>query len=144
LATASSFGWLPKWKSFGARSLVERGSSGTLPRLPSFPIASGLDKSRKSGLVGRLDLHRHLTAHRRIDGDIGISLAELPVFVAESKAAFEPWQLAEHLEKAREIEPFNSATFWRNDKTATYNYVCQTSTLAISTRRNSFMRSLAV
>jgi hypothetical protein len=33
--------------------------------------------------------------------------AELPTFVAEIKTIFEPWQLAEYLEKARETEPFN-------------------------------------
>lgn len=33
--------------------------------------------------------------------------AELPAFVAEIKSIFEPWQLAEFLEKARQSEPFD-------------------------------------
>ncbi|HEY7155330.1 MAG TPA: hypothetical protein VH575_15310 [Gemmataceae bacterium] len=33
--------------------------------------------------------------------------AELPAFVAEIKRIFEPWQLAECLEKARQTEPFD-------------------------------------
>ena len=32
--------------------------------------------------------------------------AEIPAFVAEIKAIFEPWQLAEYLERARQTEPF--------------------------------------
>ena len=35
--------------------------------------------------------------------------AELPAFVAEIKRIFEPWQLAECLEKARQTEPPNGA-----------------------------------
>jgi hypothetical protein len=33
--------------------------------------------------------------------------AELPAFVAEIKRIFEPWHLAECLEKARQTEPFD-------------------------------------
>jgi hypothetical protein len=36
--------------------------------------------------------------------------AELPAFVAEIKRIFEPWQLAECLEKARQTEPFDPGT----------------------------------
>lgn len=35
--------------------------------------------------------------------------AEIPSFVAEIKAIFEPWQLAEYLETARQTEPFDPA-----------------------------------
>ena len=33
--------------------------------------------------------------------------AEIPAFVAEIKTIFEPWKLAEHLETARQSEPFD-------------------------------------
>jgi hypothetical protein len=33
--------------------------------------------------------------------------AELPYFVAEIKTIFEPWQLVEYLETARQTEPFD-------------------------------------
>jgi hypothetical protein len=33
--------------------------------------------------------------------------AEIPAFVAEIKAIFEPWQLAEYLETDRQTEPFD-------------------------------------
>ena len=33
--------------------------------------------------------------------------AEIPAFVAEIKTIFEPWQLAEYLEAARQSEPFD-------------------------------------
>jgi hypothetical protein len=33
--------------------------------------------------------------------------AEIPAFAAEVKAIFEPWQLAEYLETARQTEPFD-------------------------------------
>ena len=33
--------------------------------------------------------------------------AEIPAFVAEIKTIFEPWQLAEYLETARQTEPFD-------------------------------------
>ncbi len=33
--------------------------------------------------------------------------AEIPAFVAEIKTNFEPWKLAEHLETARQSEPFD-------------------------------------
>jgi hypothetical protein len=35
--------------------------------------------------------------------------AEIPSFVAEIKAIFEPWQLDEYLETARQTEPFDPA-----------------------------------
>jgi hypothetical protein len=34
--------------------------------------------------------------------------AELPAFVAEVRTIFEPWQLAEYLEIARQTEPFDA------------------------------------
>lgn len=34
--------------------------------------------------------------------------AEIPAFVAEIKMIFEPWQLAEFLESARQSEPFDA------------------------------------
>ena len=37
--------------------------------------------------------------------------AELPGFVAEIKRIFEPWQLAECLEKARQTEPFDPSIY---------------------------------
>src|SRR5271166_80346 len=37
--------------------------------------------------------------------------AEVPAFVAEIKRLFEPWQLAECLEKARLTEPFDPSTY---------------------------------
>src|SRR5262245_5277541 len=37
--------------------------------------------------------------------------AELPAFVAEIKSIFEPWQLAEYLEKAGWTEPFDPTIF---------------------------------
>jgi hypothetical protein len=37
--------------------------------------------------------------------------AELPAFVAEIKRLFEPWQLAECLEKARQMEPFHPSIY---------------------------------
>jgi hypothetical protein len=37
--------------------------------------------------------------------------AELPAFVAEIKRIFEPWQLAECLEKARLTEPFDHSIY---------------------------------
>jgi hypothetical protein len=33
--------------------------------------------------------------------------AEIPAFVGEIKTIFEPWQLADHLETARQTEPFD-------------------------------------
>jgi hypothetical protein len=33
--------------------------------------------------------------------------AEIPAFVAEIRTIFEPWQLAEYLETARQTEPFD-------------------------------------
>ena len=37
--------------------------------------------------------------------------AELPAFVAEIKTIFEPWQLAEYLETARQTEPFDPSIY---------------------------------
>ena len=37
--------------------------------------------------------------------------AEIPAFVAEIKTIFEPWQLAEYLETARQTEPFDPALY---------------------------------
>jgi hypothetical protein len=36
---------------------------------------------------------------------------EIPSFVTEIKAIFEPWQLAEYLETARQTEPFDPALY---------------------------------
>lgn len=33
--------------------------------------------------------------------------AEIPAFVTEIKTIFEPWQLADYLEAARQTEPFD-------------------------------------
>ena len=41
--------------------------------------------------------------------------AEIPAFVAEIKSIFEPWQLAEYLEKARQTEPFDPSLYDEND-----------------------------
>ena len=41
---------------------------------------------------------------------------ELPAFVAEIKEMFEPWQLAEYLEKARASEPFDPADYEDEDE----------------------------
>ena len=37
--------------------------------------------------------------------------AEIPAFVAKIKTIFEPWQLAQYLETARETEPFDPSLF---------------------------------
>ena len=37
--------------------------------------------------------------------------AEIPSFVAEVKTIFEPWQLAEYLEIARQTEPFDPGLY---------------------------------
>lgn len=37
--------------------------------------------------------------------------AEIPAFAAEIKNIFEPWQLAEQLEKARHDEPFDPSVY---------------------------------
>ena len=36
---------------------------------------------------------------------------EIPAFVAEIKTIFEPWQLAEYLETARQTEPFDPSIY---------------------------------
>lgn len=43
--------------------------------------------------------------------------AELPAFAAEIKTIFEPFQLADYLEKARQTEPFDS-TIYDDEETA--------------------------
>ena len=43
--------------------------------------------------------------------------AEIPAFVAEIKSIFEPWQLAQYLETARETEPFDPSLFEDDDET---------------------------
>ncbi len=40
---------------------------------------------------------------------------EIPVFVAEIRAIFERWQLAEYLEKARQTEPFDPSVYDEDD-----------------------------
>ena len=42
--------------------------------------------------------------------------AEIPAFVAEIKSIFEPWQLAEHLETARQTEPFDPVDLRRRGR----------------------------
>lgn len=42
--------------------------------------------------------------------------AEIPAFVAEIKDIFEPWQLAECLEKARNREPFDPSDYDEDDE----------------------------
>jgi len=42
--------------------------------------------------------------------------AEIPAFVAEIKDIFEPWQLAECLEKARHREPFDPTDYDEEDE----------------------------
>lgn len=37
--------------------------------------------------------------------------AEIPAFVAKIRTIFEPWQLAQYLETARETEPFDPSLF---------------------------------
>ena len=41
--------------------------------------------------------------------------AEVPAFVAEIKRLFEPWQLAECLENARQTEPFDPGIYEDDD-----------------------------
>lgn len=36
---------------------------------------------------------------------------EIPAFVAEIKSIFEPWQLAEYLDKARQTKPFDAEDY---------------------------------
>jgi hypothetical protein len=42
--------------------------------------------------------------------------AEIPAFVAEIKTLFEPWQLAEYLETARQTEPFAPTLYDEDDE----------------------------
>jgi len=39
------------------------------------------------------------------EGDANFT-AKIPAFVAQIRSIFEPWQLAEYLDKARQTEPF--------------------------------------
>lgn len=41
--------------------------------------------------------------------------AEIPAFVAEIKRIFEPWQLAEYLQTARQTEPFDPSIYEETD-----------------------------
>jgi hypothetical protein len=41
--------------------------------------------------------------------------AEIPAFVAEIKDIFEPWQLAQYLETARQTEPFDPSLYHEDD-----------------------------
>jgi len=41
--------------------------------------------------------------------------AEIPAFVAEIKTIFEPWKLADHLETARQSEPFDPDNYEDED-----------------------------
>ncbi len=41
--------------------------------------------------------------------------AEIPAFVAEIKTIFEPWQLVEELDRARQSEPFDPALYDEDD-----------------------------
>ncbi len=43
--------------------------------------------------------------------------SELPAFVAEIKTIFEPWQIAEYLEKAGWTEPFDPSIYQEEDDT---------------------------
>ena len=43
--------------------------------------------------------------------------AEIPAFVGKIKGLFEPWQLAQYLEAARETEPFDPSLFDGDDET---------------------------
>ena len=43
--------------------------------------------------------------------------AELPAFVVEIKTIFEPWQIAEYLEKAGWTEPFDPSIYEEEDDT---------------------------
>lgn len=37
--------------------------------------------------------------------------SEIPAFVAEIRSIFEPWQLAEYLDRARQTEPFDAENY---------------------------------
>lgn len=41
--------------------------------------------------------------------------AEIPAFIAEIGTIFEPWQLAEYLETARQTEPFDPSLYDEDD-----------------------------
>ena len=43
--------------------------------------------------------------------------AEIPAFVGKIKELFEPWQLTQYLEAAREAEPFDPSLFDGDDET---------------------------
>ena len=53
---------------------------------------------------------------------------EVPAFVAEIKSIFEPWQLADHLEAARQSEPFDPSDYEDEDvETAELDRQCEIS-----------------
>ncbi len=62
-------------------------------------------------LVGEKFMH-YLDAAEK-DADFR---AELPAFVAEIKTIFEPWQIAEYLEKAGWTEPFDPSLYDEDDE----------------------------
>ena len=61
-------------------------------------------------LVGEMFLNYLEAADRNPD-----FRAEIPAFVAEIKGLFEPWQLAEYLETARQTEPFDPSLYDEDD-----------------------------
>jgi hypothetical protein len=65
----------------------------------------GTDKALKY-LIGEKFLDYLEAAERLSD-----FRAEIPAFVAEIKTIFEPWQLAEYLETARQSEPFDPSLY---------------------------------
>ena len=46
----------------------------------------------------------------------GVFRSEIPAFVAEIQTIFEPWQLAQYLETARQSEPFDPTLFEDDDE----------------------------
>ncbi len=65
----------------------------------------GTDKALRY-LIGEKFLDYLEAAERLLD-----FRAEIPAFVAEIKTIFEPWQLAEYLETARQSEPFDPSLY---------------------------------
>ncbi len=53
---------------------------------------------------------KFLSFHEAAENDAEFR-AEIPAFVAEIKTIFEPWKLAEHLETARQSEPFDPSLY---------------------------------
>ena len=70
----------------------------------------GTDKALKY-LIGEKFLDYLEAAERLSD-----FRAEIPAFVAEIKTIFEPWQLAEYLETARQSEPFDPSLYDDEDE----------------------------